>query len=332
MKTGALVFLTAFVALAASWSGFVLAPQLQLGSNTQTNALGSSDLYPLGRPGLARQGLEVYRANGCVYCHSQQVGQEGTICEIILTEAGTNAAATAAAIAELKSAQARPLHEELGGEPKDLLAGLPKTILRVADVNAAGPAIKMLEAAGAKAEALVVAQGADIARGWGKRRTVAQDYLFDYPVQLGTRRIGPDLANVGLRLPDPDWHWRHLYAPPSEVPGSLMPPYRFLFETRKIGREASPDALKLAGKLAPAAGYEIVPTPEARALVAYLQSLRADMPLAEAPLTPPAGAVASTNAPAASTNAPAISTNSPAAKSFSASELQKVGAAAKVTP
>jgi cytochrome c oxidase cbb3-type subunit 2 len=178
-------------------------------------------------------------------------------------------------------------------------------ILQVADMNAAGPALKALEAAGAKAEARVAPQGADIARGWGKRRTVAQDYLADYPVQLGSRRIGPDLANVGLRSQDADWHLRHLYAPQNEVQGSLMPPYRFLFETRKIGKEATPDALKLSGKLAPPPGYEIVPRPEATALVAYLQSLRADAPLFEAPLTPPPSMLATTNASSLSTNAPA---------------------------
>src|SRR5436190_12029094 len=151
MKSGALVFLIAFMALAASWGGFVLAPQIQLSRCVQTNALGSSDLYPLGRPGLAKQGLEVYRANGCVYCHSQQVVQEGTICEIVLTEAGTNAAAAAAAVMKLNSALAK-------GDAKDLLAGLPKLILQVADVPASDPALKALGEAGAKAEARVVPQ------------------------------------------------------------------------------------------------------------------------------------------------------------------------------
>ena len=47
------------------------------------------------------------------------------------------------------------------------------------------------------------------------------------------------------------------------------------------------------------AGYEIVPTTEARALVAYLLSLRAETPLFDAPLTAPAAA------PGPATNAPA---------------------------
>jgi hypothetical protein len=73
--------------------------------------------------------------------------------------------------------------------------------------------------------------------------------------------------------------------------------------------------LALPGDQAPVPGYEIVPRPAAKALAAYLISLRADAPLFDAPLSvpTPAGAPASTNAPAApaatSTNAPP--TNAP---------------------
>jgi cbb3-type cytochrome oxidase cytochrome c subunit len=295
MRFGALVFLPAFLALAGSWSGFVLAPQLQLGRNVQTRAVGTGELYPAARPGLAKQGLEVYRANGCVYCHTQQVRQDGALCEIVLTAAGTNATATHAAIAKFNPEAAEQ-------ETVILLARLPKVILTVADMNGAEPVLQALDAAGAKAEARVVATGPDIARGWGVRRTVAQDYLTDYPVQLGEQRIGPDLANVGARRPDAAWQLRHLYAPRSEVPDSVMPPYRFLFEVRKIGAQASADALPLPPAFAPPAGYEVVPKPAARALAAYLLSLRAEAPLFEAPVTvatmPPASGVAATNAPA----------------------------------
>ena len=78
-----------------------------------------------------------------------------------------------------------------------------------------------------------------------------------------------------------------------------MPSYPFLFERRKIRQHPAPDALQqLPKEFAPPAGYEIVPKPEARALVAYLLSLRSDTPLYEAPLTPPAPPAAATNAPA----------------------------------
>ena len=85
--------------------------------------------------------------------------------------------------------------------------------------------------------------GPDMARGWGRRRTVAEDFLFDYPVMLGSQRIGPDLADVGARLPDANWHLAHLYAPRSKSDGSTMPPYRFLFEKRRNNHEHSTDAL-----------------------------------------------------------------------------------------
>ncbi|MCX6895585.1 MAG: cbb3-type cytochrome c oxidase subunit II [Verrucomicrobia bacterium] len=130
--------------------------------------------------------------------------------------------------------------------------------------------------------------GPDIARGWGLRRSVAADYLYDSPVMLGSLRAGPDLANVGARLPDVTWHLQHLYNPRIHVPGSVMPQYRFLFVTRKAGATPSADALPLPAGFAPKPGYEVVPTDEARALVAYLQSLRVETPLFEAPMTAPA--------------------------------------------
>ena len=95
-----------------------------------------------------------------------------------------------------------------------------------------------------------------------------------------------------------------------------MPPYRFLFEKRKIGHRPSPEALALPGELAPGTGYEIVPRPAAKALAAYLTSLRADAPLFDAPRTLPAtaGTPASTNAPAVpgATSTNAAPTNAPA--------------------
>jgi cytochrome c oxidase cbb3-type subunit 2 len=75
-----------------------------------------------------------------------------------------------------------------------------------------------------------------------------------------------------------------------------MPPYRFLFQKRKIGKVASADALKLTGESAPPAAFEIVPTEDARALVAYLLSLQADAPLFETPVTPPPAPAPATNA------------------------------------
>ena len=73
MNRGPLLFLGVFFALASSWYGMVLKPHLQIGSLQQTNTVATAETYPAARPGLARQGAEVYRANGCVYCHTQSV-------------------------------------------------------------------------------------------------------------------------------------------------------------------------------------------------------------------------------------------------------------------
>ena len=162
-----------------------------------------------------------------------------------------------------------------------------------------------MSSGGFKAQLWIVPAGPDLARGWGKRRTVAEDFLFDSPVMPGSQRVGPDLANVGLRQPDPNWHLLHLYAPRKVVKDSTMPPYRFLFENRKVRFQPSPEALVLPAELAPPAGYEIVPKPAAKALAAYLVSLRADAPLFIAPFTVPASdaAAAPTNAAPAAASA-----------------------------
>lgn len=128
--------------------------------------------------------------------------------------------------------------------------------------------------------------GSDLDRNWGKRRTVARDYIYDNPPVLGVTRNGPDLANTGntdlldpttdppqKRWKDAAWHYAHLYNPRAKVEESMMPSFRFLFEKRKIAGERSAEALPLTGDDAPPEGYEIVPTAQARALVGYLLSL-----------------------------------------------------------
>lgn len=278
MKSSSTIILAAFIALSASWAGFVLVPQIQLGRANQAKTIPGGDNYPIARPGLAAQGAEVYRSLGCVYCHSQQVGQQGVKVEIELIEAGTNGAGVLAALGKVNPAVAIP----------ETLQALPKTIATVADIAASDAYVKAVTEAGGKLDVNIVPTGADISRGWGKRRTVAQDYVFDSVVQIGTRRAGPDLANVGARLGGVNLQLLHLYAPTAVLKDSTMPPYRFLFEKRKIGKTPSNDALKLTGDLAPPAGFEIVPTDKARALAAYLVSLRADAPLYESPVTLPA--------------------------------------------
>lgn len=130
--------------------------------------------------------------------------------------------------------------------------------------------------------------GSDLERGWGRRRTVSRDYLYDKPVMLGTSRTGPDLTNIGERQSSHDWHYSHLYNPQITSRGSVMPPYPFLFEKRPVPASGpSSDALKLTGEFAVEAGWEVVPRPQARQLVEYLRSMKTSVDLPEAPLPKP---------------------------------------------
>lgn len=288
MKTGCSVFLAAFVALGASWFGFVYGSLQQLGGAQQTAVLQTGDNWPQQRTGEATLGLQVYRKYGCAACHTEQVRQSGVASEIALTSLGVHKAE------DFKDfMQSLMIVPELMTASNTIVGNLdkwngqaPVTLYRGDDPDVVATLADKLKAVGVKTDARVVPIGADISRGFGLRHSVAADYLYDEPVQLGSLRAGPDLSNIGVREPDLNWQLQHLYTPGSEVKGSTMPPFRFLFEVRKVGDLPSPDALVLPRDFAPADGMEVVPTTEARRLVAYLLSLKANAPLYEAPFTP----------------------------------------------
>ncbi|MCE4553906.1 cbb3-type cytochrome c oxidase subunit II [Roseateles cellulosilyticus] len=122
--------------------------------------------------------------------------------------------------------------------------------------------------------------GPDTARGWG-RASVAADYAYDTPHLLGTMRTGPDLFNVGARQPSEQWHLGHLYQPRAYVEGSVMPSYRFLFETKdKLDR--GDVQVQLPPGYAPP-GKLVAASRDALDLVAYLQALNHTYPVVNLP-------------------------------------------------
>ncbi|EDY82432.1 Cytochrome C oxidase, mono-heme subunit/FixO superfamily [Verrucomicrobiia bacterium DG1235] len=125
--------------------------------------------------------------------------------------------------------------------------------------------------------------GSDIERGWGERQSMPLDYIDQSPVFTGTNRVGPDLANVGVRRGEANWHYLHFYNPQITSAGSNMPPFDFLFETREIVGEPSDRALELPEGFRPAEGFEVVPTRDADALVAYMLGLSQAYEIEEAP-------------------------------------------------
>ena len=77
MNNGAVLFFGILLTLASSFWGLLLAPQLQIGRAQPVVLEATGEIYPSPRPGLAQQGAEVYRAQGCAECHTRQVRQTG---------------------------------------------------------------------------------------------------------------------------------------------------------------------------------------------------------------------------------------------------------------
>ena len=132
----------------------------------------------------------------------------------------------------------------------------------------------------------------------------AGEFVYDHPFQWGSKRTGPDLAREGspkLKRPD-SWHFNHMYEPRSMSPGSIMPPYVWLFDNRidttstaaKIramqtlgvpypdgyDKIANTDLMRQAETIANNLKSEKIDTPadlEIIALIAYLQRLGRDI-------------------------------------------------------
>lgn len=288
MNNGLLLFFGIFLSLGGSFWALLLAPQVQIGRAQPVVLETTGATYPSPRTGVAQQGAEIYRAQGCVECHSQQVRQSGVNFEVWLADTGNAQRQLAVTMNQLKIADADKL---IAQAPVKILGGL--TMLEASGIAS------QLTNGEAKAQVVLATLGSDIQRGWGKRATVSQDYLYDNPVQFGSLRVGPDLANYGTRAVPSALALQHLYSPQSTMPKSMMPPYRYLFNKRKMADGEKRAANALPAMVEP--GYEITPTAEAEALVAYLMSLDASASLAEAPVPAPpvkaATAVAAVPAP-----------------------------------
>ena len=134
--------------------------------------------------------------------------------------------------------------------------------------------------------------GNDFERGFGKRGSVARDYILQDRVQLGETRVGPDLANHGLKVVSEDAKKQaenlarlhlYLYNPRAVNPHSTAPAYPFLYEVKAATDAVPADAFKLPAEAAPHGGpWVAVPTDKARQLVRYLQFLNQDYDLPEA--------------------------------------------------
>ncbi|MEY2480502.1 MAG: cytochrome c oxidase cbb3-type subunit [Verrucomicrobiota bacterium] len=256
------LFLGIFGTFAFSWVGLTLVPNFQIGHLDPQMDEDGNDAYPVPRSGMAERGRKVYIENGCFYCHSQQVRADYAGSDID-RKWGERRSAPRDYIFDRPA----PLGKErLGPDLSNVGKRAPAEDENApAAASAPSPAASPAPSASAAPSADASPPAEKNANAPGKTATSA------------------DSAPAGGQLQpySAAWHHRHLYSPRSLTLDSNMPAYRFLYEQRRIGGEPSADAIKMNRREAAPEGWEIVPTYDAKCLVAYLMSLDQSHPLKE---------------------------------------------------
>jgi len=293
------LFLGIFGTFAFSWAGLILIPNYQIGHLDPQVDEDGNDPYPAPKSGMADRGRQLYAANGCVYCHSQQVRADYAGSDID-RKWGVRRSAPRDYLFErpvvlgkmrmgpdLSNVGKRaPIEEENTPPPASPTPAGPATPQAPPATNPAPGASP--SAPPAKASAPPATSPA--ASPSTATAVASPSPAADAPSTAGANGNPPPYTAA--------WHHRHLYSPRSLVLDSNMPNYHFLYEKRRITGERAADALKLDEREAVAEGWEVVPTYDAKCLVAYLMSLDQSHPLKEvkgpsAPLPPATSPAAS---------------------------------------
>ena len=330
-----------------SWVGLILIPNLQIGHLDPQMDEEGTDIYPMPQSGMAERGRHIYAANGCVYCHSEQLRAEYAAAD--LDRERDAAPEPRPKWGQRRSAPRdyifnRPVllgKERMGPDLSNIgkaappegenagPAASPGTSPAPSASPASSPALagspaKAAPAASPAPSASSPAPAASLPRKPANLPAASKSpaAAAASPASAGASpsatganpvpaaqaaNVAASPAGVEPKPGEPPpysaaWHHRHLYSPRSFSIDSDMPAYRFLYEKRLIAGEPSAEALKLTGRDAPPAGWEIVPTYDAQCLVAYLMSLDQSHPLKEVKSAAPAAspAVAPPASPAAS--------------------------------
>ena len=206
------LFLGIFGTFAFSWVGLTVIPNVQIGAlNPQTDEEGG-DVYPAPPSGMMLRGARVYAANGCVYCHSQQVRPDYAAADID-RKWGERRSAPRDYIFE------RPVQlgkERMGPDLSNVGKRAPaeEEKTTAATAQAASPTTSAVP--GAKSPAPSAAPAA----------AAAQSAPAPAPT-AGAPAVSPA---TGEPAPySAAWHHRHLYSPRSLSGDSNMPGYRFLY-------------------------------------------------------------------------------------------------------
>jgi cbb3-type cytochrome oxidase cytochrome c subunit len=332
MKGLAPLFLGIFGTFAFSWAGMTLIPNYQIGHLDPQSDEEGTDIYPLPKSGMADRGRKIYAANGCVYCHSQQVRADYAASDID-RKWGTRRSAPRDYIFERPALLGKT---RKGPDLSNIGKRAPSEDQNAAPSASASPSPSASSAASPAANAPAPAAGASpvapppataaASPAASPAATVAGTSPSAPPPTTAAASPAATAAGTSPSAPPPTtaaaspavspaaspatspanaattadtpvlpsgdppaysaaWHHLHLYNPRAVTPDSNMPAYHFLYEKRRVSGERSADALKSADANGPSQEWEIVPTYDAKCLVAYLMSLDQSHELKEAKLT-----------------------------------------------
>jgi cbb3-type cytochrome oxidase cytochrome c subunit len=328
------LFLGIFGTFAFSWAGLTLIPNWQIGHLDPQADEEGTDIYPQPKSGMAQRGRKIYAANGCVYCHSQQVRADYAASDID-RKWGTRRSAPRDYIFErpaflgkmrlgpdLSNIGKRAPSEEENASPSPAPAASPGASPAA---NPPAPAPSPNAKAANSPAAAPNASPAASANASAAPATSPAPPSSPVPANSPAAATSPAPATSPASspasaeaTPNPNgippqysaaWHHLHLYNPRSVLAGSSsnMPAYKFLYEKRRISGERSAEALKLTGAEDPGQDWEVVPSYDAKCLVAYLMSLDQSHELKEAKLTSGAAPAPSASPAASPAAAPAAS-------------------------
>jgi cbb3-type cytochrome oxidase cytochrome c subunit len=307
------LFLGIFGTFAFSWAGLILIPNYQIGHLDPQMDEDGNDPYPAPKSGMADRGRRIYAANGCVYCHSQQVRADYAASDID-RKWGERRSAPRDYLFErpvmlgkmrlgpdLSNIGKRaPVEEENASSIASPTPANPTT-------PQASPATKPAPGASPSTPPAASAAPSPSTAPSAASPPIlpAKVAAVTSPSPAATTVGATAAANGAPPLYSAAWHHRHLYSPRSLVLDSNMPAYHFLYEKRRISGERAADALKLGEGDSVPAGWEVVPTYDAKCLVAYLMSLDQSHALREVKATAALPLSAPVPLPAAASGSPA---------------------------
>jgi cytochrome c oxidase cbb3-type subunit 2 len=249
-----------FGTFALSWLGLIVIPNAQIGHLDPQMDEDGNDPYPAPKSGMAERGRRVYVGNGCIYCHSQQVRADYAASDIE-RKWGERRSAPRDYLFDRPALLGKM---RMGPDLANIGKRAPSDDLNAAPPDSTNPAAPAPAAPAGATPAAPAVSGPSPAPAIAAQTAAA-------PVSPTTDQGGPSKAEPLLY--SAAWHHQHLYNPRSVNEDSNMPAYRFLYEKRRIGGQSSADAIKPVGHTVVPEGWEIVPSYDAKCLVAYLMSL-----------------------------------------------------------